>query len=325
MYNIGIDVGGTSIKAGVVTYDHEIIGKAVTPTVPSKGSEGIVDDIAAVAIKAVENSGISFDSIDKIGIGSPGTIDPVNGILEFSGNLNMHKYPLAEELSKRLCKKVLIENDANAAAFGEAVAGAAAGAQNAVVITLGTGVGSGIIIDGKIYSGFNYAGAEFGHTVIVHNGKQCNCGRKGCWEVYASANALIKQTQIKMIENRSSAMWELVGGDLDAVNGKTAFDGMRIKDLCATEVVYEYTSYVACGVVNVINIFQPDIVCIGGGISKEGENLMGPLRNYIHAERFSKYSKKQTKLVTAVLGNDAGIIGAAALHLGSALLPDEQA
>jgi len=319
MYNIGIDVGGTSIKAGVVNSDFGIIGRAVLPTLMPRAAEEIVDDIAKTAKLAAQDAGISFDKVEHIGIGSPGTIDPAKGILEFSGNLDMHKYPLASEVEKRLSKKVFIENDANAAAFGEAVAGAAKGAKNAVVITLGTGVGSGIIIDGKIYSGFNYAGAEFGHTVIVHNGKQCNCGRKGCWEVYASANALIKQTQVKMIENRNSAMWELVGGDLDAVNGKTAFDGMRMKDTPATEVIYEYISYVACGVVNVINIFQPDIVCIGGGISKEGENLMGPLRNYIHAERFSKYSEKQTKFVTAILGNDAGIIGAASLYMGSAL------
>ncbi|MBQ6569035.1 MAG: ROK family protein [Clostridia bacterium] len=313
-YCIGVDLGGTSIKTGVVDPDCKIIGRASLPTMAEHGSEAIMDSIVKTVYLAAENAGVPFDKITHVGVGSPGTINGETGILEFSGNLNLHKFPLAAELESRLGCRVSIENDANAAAFGEAVAGAAKNAKNAVVITLGTGVGSGIIINGKIYSGFNYAGAEFGHTVIVHDGVQCNCGRRGCWEVYASASALIRQTQIKMIENRDSVMWDIVGGDIEAVNGKTAFDGMRAEDTAATEVVHKYISYVACGVVNVINIFQPDIVCIGGGICYEGETLMAPLRNYIKAERFSKYSEKQTSFVTAELGNDAGIIGAAYLH-----------
>lgn len=309
MYNIGIDLGGTGIKVGVVDENYNIIGRSKAATNMPRPAFEIMDDIAKACFAAVEDAGIEYDQIENIGIGSPGTINSETGILEFSGNLDLHKYPLKNELEHRLKKTVFIENDANAAAFGENLAGAAKGAKNAIAITLGTGVGSGIIIDGKIYSGFNYAGAEFGHTVIVHHGRQCNCGRRGCWEVYASASALIYQTQVAMLDNPTSELWELVDHDLDRVDGKTAFDAMRLGDPTGIEVVHKYVSYVACGIVNAINIFQPDIVCIGGGISKEGENLMTPLRTYIKTERFSKYSDKQTKFVAATLGNDAGIIG----------------
>lgn len=315
MYNIGIDLGGTGIKVGVADENYNIIGRSKAETKMPRPAFEIMDDIAKACFAAVEDAGIDYEQVENIGIGSPGTINSETGILEFSGNLDMHKFPLRNELEYRLKKSVYIENDANAAAFGENLAGAAKGAKNAIAITLGTGVGSGIIIDGRIYSGFNYAGAEFGHTVIVHHGRQCNCGRRGCWEVYASASALIYQTQVAMLDNPNSELWEIVDHDLDRVDGKTAFDAMRLGDPTGIEVVHKYVSYVACGIVNAINIFQPDIVCIGGGISKEGENLMTPLRQYIKNERFSKYSEKQTKFVAATLGNDAGIIGAAFLYL----------
>ena len=236
-------------------------------------------------------------------------------MLEFSGNLGMKNYPVAEKLEERLGRKVYIENDANAAAFGESIAGAAKGAKNAVCITLGTGVGGGIIIDGKIYSGSNYAGGELGHMVIVADGRPCTCGRNGCWEAYASATALIYQTQLKMLDNKTSSMWNIADGDLRNVNGKTAFDAYRMGDKAGSEVVDKYISYIACGVANVINIFQPDIICIGGGVSKEGDTLIAPLMSYVNKDRFGKNLAKQTEIVTAKLGNDAGIIGAANLYL----------
>jgi len=312
MYYLGIDLGGTGIKAGIVNDNYEIIGWGTKATRVDLTPDVIMDDIAEACKLAAQDAGISLSDIAQAGIGTPGTVNAVDGILEFAGNLNIHNYPMRAALKERLGFDVYMENDANAAAFGEAIAGAAKGANDAVCITLGTGVGSGIIIGGKIFTGTNYAGAEIGHTVINVDGESCTCGRNGCWEAYASATALINQTKKAMIENPDSAMWS-IAGDIDSVNGKTAFDAKRAGDAAGTAVVDQYIKYVACGVTNVINVFQPDIVCIGGGICKEGENLLAPMREIIFAERFSRYSKKQADIVTAKLGNDAGIIGAAFL------------
>ena len=172
---------------------------------------------------------------------------------------------------------------------------------------------SGIIVDGKIVSGMNFAGGEMGHTVIVVDGIPCNCGRNGCWESYASATALIAQTKAKMKECPDSKMWELCGGDINKVSGRTSFNAMYAGDEAGREVVERYRYYVAVGIINIINIFQPEVLCIGGGISNEGDNLLDPIREYVKKERYSKHAKKQTEICKAVLGNDAGIIGAALL------------
>jgi len=209
---------------------------------------------------------------------------------------------------------VFLENDANAAAYGEFLAGAGRGTKDMVAITLGTGVGGGIIIDGKLFAGSNLAGGELGHTVIVHGGEQCTCGRKGCWEAYASATGLINLTKKFMQANPDSKMWELCGGDINNANGRTSYDGMRAGDKVATEVVDLYEDYVACGVTNMINIFQPEVLCIGGGISKEGDTLLKPIVEKVCVERFTKNVEKQTTVKIAELGNDAGIIGAAFIH-----------
>ena len=321
MYNLGIDLGGMSVKVGVVDENNAIIGKAAVPTnspnQPPRPADDIMDDIATACKLAVENAGVSFDEVAHIGLGCPGSVNSATGMLEFSGNLGMRNYPVSAKLEERLDRKVFVENDANAAAFGESIAGAAKGAKNAVCVTLGTGVGGGIIIDGRIYSGSNYAGGELGHMVIVAGGKYCTCGRHGCWEAYASATALIYQTQIKMLDDKASEMWNLVEGDLRNVTGRTAFDGYRMGDKSVCEVVDKYIQYIACGLTNVINIFQPDIICIGGGVSKEGDTLIAPLMGYVNAERFGKNLSKQTEIVTAQLGNDAGIIGAANLYLNA--------
>ncbi|MBQ4313657.1 MAG: ROK family protein, partial [Clostridia bacterium] len=304
LYYIGIDLGGTGIKVGIVDEHYNIVGRGEAPTNMPRPVSDIMDDIAALCVDTAQKLDISMDDIGAIGIGSPGSINTSTGILEFSGNLNAHNFPMEKELTARLGKRVIIENDANAAAYGEAIAGAAKGARNAICITLGTGVGSGIIIDGKIFSGTNYAGAEFGHTVIVFGGEQCNCGRRGCIERYASATGLINQTIDAMKSHPESAMWS-VAGDISNVNGLTAFDAIRAGDDVARAVVDRYIEYVACGVVNMVNLFQPDVVCIGGGISKEGETLLAPLRDILERERFSRYSQKQARLVAATLGNDA--------------------
>jgi len=313
MYRIGIDLGGTNIVAGVVDRNYNIIAKAKRKTRVPRPADEIIRDMAQASLEAVESAGLSIDDIELVGVGSPGTCNPDTGIIEYANNMGFENLPMRDNLGAILKKDVYIENDANAATLGEALAGAAKGAQSCVCITLGTGVGGGIIIDGRIYGGFNFAGAELGHTVIVVDGYPCTCGRNGCWESYASATGLIRQTREAMRNNPGSAMWE-VAGSLDNVDGRTAFDAMRKGDPAAKEVVDNYIKYVACGLTNVVNIFQPEILCIGGGICKEGDTLLIPLEEHIKKERYSKFSSHQTRLCVAQLGNDAGVIGAAFLR-----------
>lgn len=313
MYRIGIDLGGTNIVAGVVDEKFNIIGRGKLKTNAPRPAEEIFDDIASAVNAAIADAGITMDDVKSIGLGTPGTVNKALGVIEFSNNLKFDNLPAVEMLRERLGRECFIENDANCAALGEAKAGAGNGVNDFIAITLGTGVGSGVVTNGKILSGANYAAAEMGHMVIVVDGVKCTCGRHGCWESYASATALISQTREMMRHEQDSLMWGLCDDDLNKVNGRTAFDGMRAGDAAAKKVVDRYIYYVACGLINAINIFQPEIICIGGGISHEGETLLEPLRRHIKRERYSMYSKTQTKICVAQLGNDAGIIGAALL------------
>lgn len=314
MYTIGIDLGGTNIVASVVDDDYNIIGTSKTPTNSPRSADEIFDDIADVCEEAVKAAGLTMEDMDSVGMGTPGTVNQ-DGIIEFANNLAFNNVPARTMLAKRINKpeeKVFIENDANCAALGEAYAGCGNGAKDFVAVTLGTGVGSGVIIGGKIVNGVNYAGGECGHMVIVVDGEQCSCGRKGCWEAYASATALIRQTKKAMEEYPDSLMHKLAKEE-GKVSGRTAFDAMRLGDIAGIKVVDDYIKYVACGLINIVNALQPEIICIGGGICNEGETLMKPLRRFVQSERYSIHSKIQTKIVKAELGNDAGVIGAALL------------
>ena len=313
MYSIGIDLGGTNIVASVVNDKYEIVSTSKTKTNSPRPAEEIFDDIEKVCREAVDSAGLTFDDIQAIGLGTPGTVN-AEGVIEFANNLAFNNVPAKQMLVDRLGKEeIFIENDANCAALGEAYAGCGNGSNNFVAITLGTGVGSGIIIDGKIVSGVNNAGGECGHMVIVVDGEQCSCGRRGCWEAYASATALIRQTKKAMDEYPDSIMHRLAEEE-GKVNGTTAFDAMRLGDIAGIEVVNNYIKYISCGLINLVNALQPEIICIGGGICNEGETLMKPLRRYVQAERYSIHSKIQTKIMKAQLGNDAGVIGAALLY-----------
>ena len=314
MYTIGIDLGGTNIVASVVDDDYNIIGTSKTPTNSPRSADEIFDDIADVCEEAVKTAGLTMEDIDSVGMGTPGTVNQ-DGVIEFANNLAFNNVPARTMLAKRINKpeeKVFIENDANCAALGEAYAGCGNGAKDFVAVTLGTGVGSGVIIGGKIVNGVNYAGGECGHMVIVVDGEQCSCGRKGCWEAYASATALIRQTKKAMEEYPDSLMHKLAKEE-GKVSGRTAFDAMRLGDIAGIKVVDDYIKYVACGLINIVNALQPEIICIGGGICNEGETLMKPLRRFVQSERYSIHSKIQTKIVKAELDNDAGVIGAALL------------
>lgn len=313
MYRLGIDLGGTNIATGVVDENFKIIGSGKVKTNAPRPAEEVVDDMVKSALMAVKDANLTINDIDSIGVGTPGSVVQTTGVVAYANNLGFYNLPLAEMLEKKLGKKVYIENDANAATYGEYIAGAGKGTENFVAITLGTGVGGGIIIGGKIYSGSNFAGGELGHTVIQMNGEACTCGRNGCFEAYASATALIRQTKQAMIKFPDSKMWEICNRDINNVNGRTAFDGARSGDEAAIGVVNDYINYLSVGIANIINTFQPDVFCVGGGISNEGEYLMAPVRKLVKGENYARNMEKNTEIKVATLGNDAGIIGAAYL------------
>ena len=313
MYYLGIDLGGTNIAAGIVDEEMKLVHKASIPTEAKAGAESIVARMAEVARQAIEGCGITVDDIKSIGIGSPGAIDPEKGVVIYANNLGFSNTALAEMLGSYFPgKAVYVENDANVAAWAEAKCGAAAGTENSVTITLGTGVGGGMIINGKLYSGFNHAGGELGHIVIREGGRPCTCGRKGCWEAYASVTGLIHTTKEHMKANPDTLMWK-IAGSLEKVNGLTSFDAMRKGDAEAQKVVDEYLHSVATGLVDILNILQPEVLCIGGGISKEGDYLLKPVKAFAEKEMYSRFNMLKTDIRIAKLGNDAGIIGAALL------------
>lgn len=308
MYYIGIDLGGTNIAVGLVTEEGKILETISVPTKAERDYTEIVKDMAEVSKKVCEKAGVDISEVKAVGIGCPGSIDNELGECAYSNNLKMEHAKVADEFRKHLDLPVNLENDANAAALGEyAINGK--GTKSFVFITLGTGVGGGVIIDGKIYRGFNGVGAELGHTVLVAGGEDCTCGRKGCWEAYASVTALIRQTKQALEENADTIMHEMVKEE-GKVSGKTAFVAAKKGDKVALEVVNKYFEYIAEGITNMVNIFQPEKIVIGGSISKEGEYLLNPVREFVAKNDYNRYMAK-AQIEIATLFGDAGIIGAA--------------
>lgn len=311
-YKIGIDLGGTNIAVGIVTEEGAILAKKSVKTGSQRPFEEIVKDMAGCTLSLLDENGISLENVSHIGIGAPGSIDTANGVIVYANNFKYGEHvPMASILRKYIDKPVYIGNDANVAALGEVISGAAKGLKNAIMITLGTGVGGGIVIDGKIYEGQHSAGAELGHIMLVKDGEQCTCGRKGCWEAYASATALIRQTACAMKEHPDSLMNQLT--TIDNVSGRTAFEAARKGDKAGQQVVDRYIEYIAEGLIDMINIFRPEILIIGGGICNEGDYLLKPMRSYINKNVYAGTRLPEQKIAVAKLGNDAGIIGAAFL------------
>ena len=311
---LGVDLGGINIAIGLVDDNFHIVHKESVPTGRLRPFEEIMKDMANLCRKVTEDAGYQMSDISSIGIGTPGTPDVVEKKVIYANNLvHFVDVNLEKELQKYFPNMpVYVENDANAAAYGEILAGAAKEFSTAVVVTLGTGVGGGVIIDNKIYAGFNHAGSEVGHMVIVKDGEPCSCGRRGCFEVYASATALIRETAEMIEKYPDSIIHDMIENNPETINGKTAFDAARQGDEAGCEIVRQYVEYLGCGISNLINVFQPEAIVIGGGVSKEGENLLVPLREYVKKNSYTR-GVPESKIITAKLGNDAGIIGAAML------------
>ena len=308
MYYIGVDLGGTNIAVGLVDETGKILDSMSTPTLSPRSYKEIVADMARLIKEIINNAGLSVNDIESIGIGSPGSVDDDRGMIIYANNLDFDHAPIAEEMRKHIDLPVHIENDANAAAFGEYVVNGK-GAKNVIFVTLGTGVGGGIIINGKLYKGANGAAGELGHCVLVEGGLPCTCGMNGCWEQYASVTALISQTKAAIEKNPDSLMVK-ISEERGVVNGRTAFEAAKKGDKAAEEVVSQYAQYIAAGTVSMINIFQPEKLIIGGGISREGDYLLNPVREFCNAKSY-KTDGKKTIIEAATLFNDAGIIGAA--------------
>lgn len=305
---IGIDLGGTNIAVGLVDENGKIIEKTSVPTLAERDYREIVKDMVSCAEEVTEKAGLSMSAVKAIGVGVPGSVDYERGRVAYACNLNFSDAPLSEEIQKYYNVPVALENDANAAALGEYIA-CGKNARVFVAITLGTGVGGGIIIDNKIFHGANGAGAELGHFTLVHNGLPCNCGKCGCWESYASVTALINQTKTAIAKYPESLMNTLVK-EKGSVSGRTAFEAAKQGDKAAIQVVEKYIEYIADGILSIVNIFQPDQLVIGGGISKEGDYLLNPIIEYVRKYDYNKLFKK-VEISTATLFNDAGIVGAA--------------
>lgn len=304
---IGIDLGGTNIAAALLDEHMNILCRMSVPTRSERPYQEVIQDMGSLVQGLMRMGNISADKIHAVGIGSPGTPEKETGNILFSNNLGWHNVPLLQELAKYVKAPMKVDNDANCAALGEFLAGAAKGCSSAVMITLGTGVGGGIILDGEVYDGVNHAGAEIGHTVICSGGEPCTCGRRGCWEAYASATALIRMGSEAAKENPSSLL--AAEAKLD---GLAIFQAAEKGDRAAQQVVDKYLFYVAEGITNVVNIFQPEAVVIGGGICGQGEKILKPIRKQVAESVFCK-QVSVPQIVTAQLGNDAGIIGAAFL------------
>lgn len=314
MYRIGIDLGGTNIVAGLVNERLEIVDKCSVKTNVPRAIESIVQDMVQMVHTLMARNELGAKDLASVGVGVPCTANPHNGHMEDANNLGFEDVPFLTLLAEKLPCPVFFDNDANVAAWGEYQTGGY-GEDSFIMMTIGTGIGGGIILNGKLWPGINGAAAEFGHMTIDYDGVPCNCGRFGCFEAMASANALISQAKRRMAEHPESLMWQLCGGNLEKLEAKVVFDAAP-EDQTAAELLDAYTTYLAEGITNIINIFQPAVLCIGGGVSRAGDALLLPVREKVAQRIYSKNSKRNTTIELAKLDNDAGVLGAALLGIG---------
>lgn len=313
MYRAGIDLGGTNIKAGIVDENNNILIQNSVPTRTERPYQEVIRDMAELVLHLIEKQKISTEEFAGVGIGSPGTVDAEHGIVLYSNNFGWENIPLTKEMSKYFSCKIRVSNDANCAALGEVKAGAAKEASNAILLTLGTGVGGGVILDRQVFEGAHAGGAELGHTSLIFGGEQCTCGRKGCVEAYASATALIRDARRAALKEPKSLMNRLCQNNLENMNGKLPFDAAEQGDETAKAVVEKYILYLGEAIINFVNIFRPDVVLLSGGVCNQGRKLTDPIKSYIQEYCFGKEKSYIPEVRCAVLGNNAGIIGAANL------------
>lgn len=313
MYYLGIDLGGTNISGGIVNEKAELLIKSSTPTMNGRDYHEIIKDMATLGLKLIDDLGITLEDIEEVGLGLPGLVDKKKGTFLFGSNLSFNHINVVEEFTKYIDKPIRIENDANCAAMGEVMCGAARGNKNVIFVTLGTGVGAGFIINGKLFEGAFGGGSEAGHMVIVAEGEECACGRKGCWEAYASANALKREGRIAAAKYPNCEIYKMVDGNIKLIDAKIVFEAADRGDKVAKEIEDRYIKSVAIGLVNLVNVFQPETVVLGGGICGRGDKLLKPVKKILEDRVYG--GELKTKITLASLGKEAGIVGAATLAI----------
>lgn len=311
--HLGIDLGGTTIKFGLVDEHHYILNKTSIATQAQRSFETIAHDIASTCINFLNNNQYQVEDLASVGIGVPSVVNPHNKHVVYANNLNWKDVDLLGEMKKTLDVPMFIADDADCAALGEVLAGAARGVQDALMITLGTGVGGGFIMKGQIYTGGDGYGCEPGHTILQMNGEACTCGRKGCLEAYTSITALIRDAKRAILRNPHSLMNQLIKQDLDKLDGRIIFEAADQKDSTAMAVVDQYHTYLAEGIASLHNALRPQVIILGGGISSRKEKLIQPLQAKLKDLVFAVDYLGLPNIVCAELGNDAGIVGAAFL------------
>lgn len=309
MYYIGVDIGGMSIKCGIVGEDGRILGKKSALT-PEGDYNAVIEVIGALCRDTADSVGISWADIDGIGAGIPGTTH--KGTVSFASNLGWYGVPFDTSLNSVVGKKVVSGNDANCALLAEWRFGNAKGTSNAGLITLGTGIGTAFIVEGKMLLGNLSAGTEGGHMVIKSGGRACNCGLQGCWEAYASTTALLNATE-REIETNPSGITAAIAKERGKVDGETIFHALRRGDTRARAVFDIYLDDVAVGLINLVNLLRPEIILIGGGISNEEELLIKPIEKIVNEKVYGGEYNPFVAIRKASFGNAAGIIGAACL------------
>lgn len=309
---IGVDIGGMSIKAGIVDLNGKIVEKQSVQTNTKNGSEPFLKDVKGLLQSLLDKAYQKGYMIKGIGFGVPGVVNNKLGTIDYACNLYLSNVPLKDYL-KDLKTPIFVSNDANVAALAEQRWGAAKGYNDAILITLGTGIGSGIVINNHLFEGNDGKGAEIGHMVIVVDGNECACGRKGCFETYASASALLRYTKAAMEKNKDSKMWEYCKGDINNMNGLTSFECAKLGDKAANEVIDTYIKYLGEGLLNVCNIFRPEAIVLGGGISNQKDHLRDKVQKYLEDHWYGYHETPRVDVLIASLRNDAGIIGAATL------------
>ncbi len=312
-YHLGVDLGGTNIKAGVTDQQGKILLKYSVKTNKAGDANVISEQIVGLCHEVCKKAGISMDEIASVGIGIPGTVDAETGMVIYANNLHLDDAPVGKIVSEALGKPVLLNNDASCAAFGEFVSGSGKEYRSIIMVTLGTGVGGGIILNGKPWDGMEGSGGEIGHMVIDAGGEPCTCGRTGCWEAYSSATALVRDTRLA-IEQHPESLLRKVMEKTGKISAKTAFDAMRMGDTVAKELVDRYLFYLSEGIANIINIFAPEAVILGGGVCNEGDALLVPLKKLVYQKCYGGNKIRHADIKIAALGNDAGIVGAAMLY-----------
>lgn len=312
MYRIGVDLGGIGIKAGIVDENGKIVLKKSCKTEVDMGFYQIVEDMAGLINDLFDEADISVKEISSIGVGMPGASDS-NGKVYYATNLKWVNVPLGEKLREYFPEtEIYVDNDANATALAEYHFGAMQGVRSGVMITLGTGVGGGIILDGKLHQGAFHTGGELGHLIVGENFYSCNCGNNGCLETFCSATAIIKYAQKLMMDGKNSLIREKVQGQLDEVTAKMVFDAYRENDEVAVLVVNRFTKYLGIGISGLINLLDPELFVIGGGVAGAFELFIDELRKEVKRHVIFK-EIPFANIVTARFQNDAGILGAAML------------